>query len=153
MLHVLVLSSDSVRARPLVEAARSKDHAVVLATSMAELSSLLRRHKECVVVHDVPGFAALPRDVLSVSVTMGVPAIVVAHEFDPAQWIELFHFGACDVLRGPVSPADLHRSVDAAARTLPSAATPAGRRGEAESWRVRIRRWSRKFLQPLMVLD
>lgn len=153
MLHVLVLSSDSARARPIIEAAKSKDHAVVLATSLTDMQSLLRKHKDCVVLHDIPGFGYPPREVLSASVTMGVPAIVVAHEFDPAQWIELFRLGACDVLRGPVSPAELHRSIGAAVRSLPHAAHPPGRTGEAESWRVRIRRWGRKFLQPLLVID
>jgi DNA-binding NtrC family response regulator len=152
-LHVLVLSSDHTRARPLIEAVKSKGHSVVLASSLGDLQSLLHKNKECVVLHDVPGFASPPREVLSVSVTMGVPVIVVAHEFDPAQWIELFHLGACDVLRGPVLPADLHRSIGAAASTLVSpAAQASGGAGEAETWRVRIRRWSRKLLQPLMVL-
>lgn len=151
-LQVLVLSCEvDRRSGSLPGAARSIRFATAFATSLRQLETLARQHPLSVLVYDLDGFGGSPHDVFATSVKMGIPAIVVAEELDPAQWIDLFHLGACDVLRGPVSPAELHRSIAAAAETLQPG--PAGGAGDGEPWHVRIGRWGRKLLQPSAETD
>jgi len=139
-MQVVVLSSQRGRAKSIGDCARGDGRTVSYVASLEELRRMRCGHGECIVLLDVAHFPATVPEVVDAATRIGAPSLVITSDFDSVQWIRLFQMGVCDVLRDPVSAVELHRSMEAAIRSI-----PAEQHGSDGRWISKALHWGRNL--------
>jgi DNA-binding NtrC family response regulator len=119
-MQVVVLSSQRGRAKAIGDCARGDGRTISHAASLEEFRRLRCARGESIVLLDAAHFPATVPEVVDAASRIGAPSLVITSDFDSSQWIRLFQMGVCDVLRDPVSAVELHRSMEAAIRSIPA---------------------------------
>lgn len=112
--QVLVLSADRSQCEVWTASLLAHGLRARSCTTWTEAQPLLSAGSVGVVLYDADARIAPPDQVLAVSNSAGLPAIVIARDLDTEKWMSLFRSGAFDVLRNSTELTNLCDAVDAA---------------------------------------